>query len=128
MKFLLATFLLAASLSASQTGLCFKINIKNHDFYIDMHHLSYDDYAITVFDAHGKYESSGRLKLQSRARCMDCNEDVFDIVDAPGQTIKFEGKRSNTMDPSSETGIMYLGLMLVSYTKENCPNLTPDAH
>ncbi|MEI6789730.1 MAG: hypothetical protein WCK42_00935 [Myxococcaceae bacterium] len=122
MKFLFVTFLLAVSASASQTKLCFKINLGNKDFYMDLAHINSDNYVLMVLDSYGKYESSGELKLQSRARCIDCNEDVFDMLEAPGQTMRFEGKRVNAMDPASETGVVYLGSMPVFYTRENCPN------
>ncbi|MEI6805282.1 MAG: hypothetical protein WCK49_02105 [Myxococcaceae bacterium] len=121
MKLLLAACLLTTSLSASETKLCFKINLDDKDFYMNLIHTDSNDYMLVVVDSHGKYESSGELKLQSRARCMDCNEDVFDMVNTPGQTIRFEGKRSDAMNPASETGVVYLGSMPVSYSKANCP-------
>lgn len=64
------------------------------------------------------------LKLNSRAKCMDCNKDVFEVIDHPKMQVIFNGKRSNESDPYSESGTVAFAnvFYLTSYVRVKCPN------
>ena len=57
------------------------------------------------------------VKLVSRAKCIDCNEDVFETISQPLTRLTFKGKRSDISNPYSESGT----LDGESYVRIKCP-------
>ncbi len=113
MKFLFISFLLASSLWAVlEPERCYE-HEDGHIFAI--RNPKPDQYELIVFTLGGPMKMV--LKLVSRARCMDCNEDVFEITHQPTNKITFKGKCSDIVDPYSESGTVNGE----SYVRIKCP-------